>query len=60
MVKSPSSIKRNQINGGHTSDAFLLATTAFFWVTLVLLAEFTFHVLGLPSPFADEQSSFLN
>ena len=31
-----------------------------FLVCLVLLAEFTFHVLGLPSPLADEQSSLLN
>ena len=31
-----------------------------FSVSLVLLAEFTFHALGLPSPFTDEQSSLLN
>lgn len=47
--------KEIRVTSEHPSEVVSIVTTsAFFSVTLFLLAEFTFYVLGLPSPFADE------
>lgn len=52
--------KEIRVTGEHTSEVVSIVTTsAIFFITLFLLAEFTFLEPAIPHPFADGQSSFL-